>query len=89
VRLSNQPIDAVILKALAIKHIAKQHTLHLLLRLASKCLSDRLVSALCWINDEPLGLLYGGNSDADQIFTQDSGYDAKGGVQSGLCYRLK
>ena len=55
--MSNAHLDAVILKALALKHVgvAKQHTLHLLLRLASKCLGDRLVDAVGLIDGEPLG----------------------------------
>jgi hypothetical protein len=50
-------LDAVILKALALKHVgvAKQYALHLLLRFASKCLGDRLVDALGLIDGEPLG----------------------------------
>ena len=55
--MSNAHLDAVIIKALALKHIAvaKQYALHLPLRLASKCLGDRLVDALGLIDGEPLG----------------------------------
>ena len=67
--MSKAHLDAVILKALALKHVgvAKQHTLHLLLRLAFKRCGDRLVDALRWINGEPLGLHVGVNSDANHI----------------------
>ena len=49
-------LNAVLLKALPLEHvhIAKQHPLHLLLPLASKRLSDRLVDSLPWIDGESL-----------------------------------
>ena len=49
-------LNAVILKALPLEHIhvVKQHPLHLLLPLAPKRLSDRLVDSLPWIDGESL-----------------------------------
>jgi len=49
----------VILKALPFEHVhvAKQHLLHLLLPLAPKRLSDRLVDSLPWTDNKSVFLI--------------------------------
>ena len=73
--VSNGHLDTVLFKALPLEHIhvAKQHPLHLLLPLASKRLSDRMVDSLPWIDGEPLFLIMIGDSDADHITIDDRG----------------
>ena len=70
---SNGHLDTVLFKALPLEHVhvAKQHPLHLLLPLASKRLSDRIVDSLPWIDGEPLFLIMIGDGDADHITIED------------------
>ena len=68
-------LNTVVLKALPPEHVdvAKQHPLHMLLPLAPKRLSDRIVDSLPWIDGEPLFLIMIGDSDADHITIDNRG----------------